>query len=1151
MRLIYKLPLYLKGAPREFHINRNARERYKVEQSLFSSRGNLVLAEFENAQLLSFKINQVRDLSRFPNQAIRAGELYAAGLLDELLHLIIARYKENIKSTVMTELLNLSQQTFAQDFASTLEQFGFDFPPTSVYRNEETLEAYLANSEEGISHQEIVLEELLMLYLANANPALKPFNELIDDSSLKATAYDKIIKLMKDFFADQPPLIEGEGSLFEMLRAPALASPDSLEGQLNYIKERWTPHLGEKFQVLLERILRTVDILKEEHKMGGGAAGPAPTHVLDFASMGTETLSKRERHEYERFSPDKAWMPRVVMLAKSSYVWLDQLSKQYHQDISRLDQIPDTELDELQRRGFTGLWLIGLWERSEASKRIKHLRGQADAVASAYALYDYQIAQDLGGDAAYENLRERAWQRGIRLASDMVPNHVGIDGRWVIEHPDWFVQLGHSPYPGYSFNGPDLSADGRVGIYLEDHYYDSSDAAVVFKRLDRWTGETRYIYHGNDGTTMPWNDTAQINYLNAEAREAVIQTILHVARKFPIIRFDAAMTLAKQHIQRLWFPEPGHGGAIPSRTQYGSTTHEAFEHAIPQEFWREVVDRVAEEVPDTLLLAEAFWMMEGYFVRTLGMHRVYNSAFMNMLKQEENAKYRQSLKNTLEFDPEILKRFVNFMNNPDEEPAIEQFGKDDKYFGVCLLMSTMPGLPMFGHGQIEGYYEKYGMEYRRAKWQEQADSWLIQRHYKEIFPLLHRRPEFAEVDNFLLYDYYSQEGNVNEDVFAYSNNFNGKASVILYNNKFQDAKGWIKYSSLFKDKSDHQLKRRELAEGLGLKGGEKHFVILHENMQQQDYLLRSSQIQEQGLYTELGAFKYLAYLDIREVYDQDGRYETLFNELQGRGIDSVEEAILDLDYIEVFTALSAYIRSDLELSELIKIFNASDLGLIIDKPALKLSRSQKNQKLAAVFALDTSNKPETLPDYLPIIDNSQALIKILALLETLSPENKQVNAQNLRLERYLNKYHAKEQSPMLFTLIELKGSLNEQLLSLVKSPKGQNLIGTNTHEGTLWFNRELYRKLAVALALKVYLETPKAKLESLLMEIQKFEKRSAFKLDALIMVLEGSNTLTRSSGKKSGPDRSNSKTKAEDKKTKLANTKSQARKKKKPNKPKT
>jgi hypothetical protein len=215
-----------------------------------------------------------------------------------------------------------------------------------------------------------------------------------------------------------------------------------------------------------------------------------------------------------------------------------------------------------------------------------------------------------------------------------VPNHMGIDSRWVIEHPDWFVQLDHSPYPAYRFDGPDLSNDGRVGIFVEDHYYDRSDAAVVFKRLDRWSGQTRYVYHGNDGTSMPWNDTAQLDYRRADVREAVIQTIL-------------AMTLAKRHYQRLWFPEPGTGGAIPSRAGQGLTKAD-FDAAIPQEFWREVVDRVAAEAPDTLLLAEAFWLMEGYFVRTLGMHRVYNSAFMNMLRDEENANYRSVIKKTLE-----------------------------------------------------------------------------------------------------------------------------------------------------------------------------------------------------------------------------------------------------------------------------------------------------------------------------------------------------------------------------------------------------------------------------------------------------------------------------------------------------------------------
>jgi hypothetical protein len=122
-------------------------------------------------------------------------------------------------------------------------------------------------------------------------------------------------------------------------------------------------------------------------------------------------------------------------------------------------------------------------------------------------------------------------------------------------------------------------------------------------------------------------------------------------------------------------------------------TKAEFDEKIPEEFWREVVDRVAAEVPDTLLLAEAFWLMEGYFVRTLGMHRVYNSAFMHMLRDEDNAKYRMAIKNTLEFDPQILKRYVNFMNNPDEKTAVEQFGNGDKYFGIAPCCPLCPACP--------------------------------------------------------------------------------------------------------------------------------------------------------------------------------------------------------------------------------------------------------------------------------------------------------------------------------------------------------------------------------------------------------------------------------------------------------------------------
>ena len=220
--------------------------------------------------------------------------------------------------------------------------------------------------------------------------------------------------------------------------------------------------------------------------------------------------------------------------------------------------------------------------------------------------------------------KHRAAHFGLRLASDMVPNHMGIDSPWVIEHPDWFLHRWESPFPAYSFNGPDLSSDSRVEIKIDDRYYDQSDAAVAFR--------LRHHCERRDPLRLPrqrrhpfaWNDTAQLDYSKAEVREHVIQTILHVARLFPIIRFDAAMVLAKRHVQRLWFPLPGAGGSIPSRAE-NAMSQEEFDALMPNEFWREVVDRVAAEVPGTLLLAEAFWLLEGYFVRTLGMHRVYNS----------------------------------------------------------------------------------------------------------------------------------------------------------------------------------------------------------------------------------------------------------------------------------------------------------------------------------------------------------------------------------------------------------------------------------------------------------------------------------------------------------------------------------------------
>jgi len=162
------------------------------------------------------------------------------------------------------------------------------------------------------------------------------------------------------------------------------------------------------------------------------------------------------------------------------------------------------------------------------------------------------------------------------------------------------------------------------------------------------------------------------------------------------------------------------------------------------------------------------------------------------MRDEDNAKYRSVIKNTIEFDPDILKRYVNFMSNPDERTAIDQFGKGDKCFGVAVMMSTLPGLPMFGHGQVEGFTEKYGMEYQRPRYEEWPDQWTVDRHNREIAPLLKRRWLFAESSNFLLYDFFTPSGSVDENIFAYSNRTGAERALIIYNNRYGSTHGTVR-----------------------------------------------------------------------------------------------------------------------------------------------------------------------------------------------------------------------------------------------------------------------------------------------------------------------------------------------------------------------
>jgi hypothetical protein len=207
------------------------------------------------------------------------------------------------------------------------------------------------------------------------------------------------------------------------------------------------------------------------------------------------------------------------------------------------------------------------------------------------------------------------------------------------------------------------------------------------------------------------------------------------------------------------------------------------------------------------------------------------------------------------------------------------------------------------------------MEYRRAYWDELPNPHIVERHEREIFPLLHRRHLFAEVRDFVLYDFWTREGHVNEDVLAYSNRCGEERGLVVYHNKFAEARGWVRSSVGFAAKNPDSSKRivqRTLGEGLRLHQDERYFTIFRDNAMGLEYIRSSQELCERGLYVELGAYKCHVFLDFREVCDNEWHhYEHIAAYLNGRGVPSVEAARLEILLQPVHHPLMELINADL------------------------------------------------------------------------------------------------------------------------------------------------------------------------------------------------------------------------------------------------
>ncbi|MCL1836504.1 MAG: hypothetical protein FWG46_03030, partial [Treponema sp.] len=229
-----------------------------------------------------------------------------------------------------------------------------------------------------------------------------------------------------------------------------------------------------------------------------------------------------------------------------------------------------------------------------------------------------------------------------------------------------------------------------------------------------------------------------------------------------------------------------------------------------------------------------------------------------------------------------------------------------------------------------GFEEKYGMEYRRAYRDEEPDGYLVDRHEREIFPLMKRRALFSGSSEFRLYDVYTEGGTVNENVFAYTNraNIHGneERALIFFNNSYYETAGWINISDPAIPQIDGSKRRDSLHTALALHNGDTWFTLFRDQHSDLWFIRSSKAICENGFFVALKGYEAQVFIDIHEIEDDEkGRWARLHHDLQGRGVNDPHSAIMDIYLGDLYYRFAKILKPEI-VSQLHGFFNTGASG---------------------------------------------------------------------------------------------------------------------------------------------------------------------------------------------------------------------------------
>ncbi len=398
-------------------------------------------------------------------------------------------------------------------------------------------------------------------------------------------------------------------------------------------------------------------------------------------------------------------------------VWLTELSRTLGRN-AILDDVPDEALERLAEQGFDWVWFLSVWQTGPAARAISRANPEwrrefeetlpdlteEDIAGSGFAIQDYRVHRDLGGDAALARLRQRLHARGLKLMLDFVPNHMAPDHPWIDEYPEYFIQGSET----------DLARSPRNYVRVPTVH-----GSLV-------------LAHGRDPYFDGWPDTLQLNYGHQELQQAMIGELVRIAGQCDGVRCDMAMLVLPDVFESTW--------GIPT---------------VP--FWPKAIASVRRQHPDFQFMAEVYWDRE-WTMQQEGFDYAYDKRLYDRLREGHARPVREHFHAGLDYQDKLAR----FLENHDEPRAAATF-PPDVHEAAAVITFLSPGLRFFHQGQFEGRRTRISPHLVRGP--EEAIDQRLEQFYERLLGVL-RQPAVRNGEWQLLDCTPAWDGNWTHDGFV-------------------------------------------------------------------------------------------------------------------------------------------------------------------------------------------------------------------------------------------------------------------------------------------------------------------------------------------------------------------------------------------------